>query len=155
MARFTLRTLLILGVLGFAAAAVWLLWADRGTILGDRIIDRAIDSARWLEQATMIDVIDRDDIPAAKDQVGHAILWMVGTVLIGSLRMLRRPLAVVGLELAALSLFSEFAQPLVSTNRGFEPGDAVANLVGVGFGLAVLTAFVVLGYTLRLAGVRR
>ena len=89
------------------------------------------------------------------DQIGHAILWMVGTVLIGSLRMMRRPLAIVGIELAALSLFSEFAQPLVSMNRGFEPGDAMANLVGVGFGVTALAGVVLLGNVTRLAGIRR
>jgi len=155
MARFPLRALVFIAALGFGAAAIWLLWADRGTILGDRIIDNSVEAARWLERTTMIDVINRDDIPAETDQIGHAILWTIGTVLIGSLRMLRRPLAIVGLEMAALSLFSEFAQPLVSMNRGFEPGDAFANLVGVGFGIATLAGFVLVNSTLRLAGVRR
>jgi hypothetical protein len=155
MARFLPRALLFVAAIGFGVAAVWLLWADRGTILGDQILHNTAEAARWLERATAIDLIDRNDIPAETDQIGHAILWMVGTVLIGSLRMMRRPLAIVGIELAALSLFSEFAQPLVSMNRGFEPGDAMANLVGVGFGVTALAGVVLLGNVTRLAGIRR
>lgn len=144
-----------MAALGFGVAAVWLLWADRGTLLGDRIFDNAAEAARRLERATTINVIDRNDIPAEADQIGHAVLWMIGTVLIGSLRMLRRPLAVVGLELAALSLFSEFAQPLVSRHRSFEPSDALANLIGVGFGIAALTGVLLLGNVTRFARIRR
>lgn len=155
MARLTTRALVAVAALGFVVAAVWLLWADRGTILGDRIMTYGLDLGRWAERTTSLDVIDRQDVPARSDQIGHAILWMTGTVLIGSLRLLRRPLSIVGLELATLSLISEFAQPLVSVRRGFEPGDALANLVGVGIGTAVLAAFLLTQNTLRLLRMQR
>ncbi len=155
MARLIAQACVLLAAFGFVIAAVWLLWADRGTILGDRIMAFGIEAGRWLERTTTVDVIDRSDVPARTDQIGHAILWMTGTVVIGSLRLMRQPLGVVGLELAALSLASEIAQPLVSVNRGFEPGDALANLVGVGIGCGVLAMWLLAQSTFRFVRVRR
>lgn len=147
MLRFLNRFAALLAVIGFGLAALWLLWADRGTLLGDRIMYGLVDAGRTFERTTMIDLVDRRDIPASMDQIGHAMLWAVGAFVLGWFRLGRDSansigLMTVGLEVALLSLLSEFAQPLVSTNRGFEASDAVANLVGVSIGTTALAMLV-------------
>lgn len=143
------RRIAAAGAVGaFAVAAVWLLWADRGTVFGDRIVGWLLDAARQVERTTMVDLVDRSDIPATLDQVGHAILWAVGTVTIGVALLGRRPILATAAGVGVISLFAELAQPVVSTHRGFELSDAVANLVGVGLGTVALVA---LEGTLRLA----
>ncbi|MEM7092803.1 MAG: hypothetical protein AAF567_07365 [Actinomycetota bacterium] len=135
-------------VLTFGLAAVWLLWADRGTILGDRIVWTLIDLWRAGEDVSGLDVVNRNDIPFELDEVGHAVLWAVGTLILGWFGAGLLPLRHIVAGVAGISLAAELGQPLVSNNRGIEASDVVANLIGVGIGAAGLAGIVM---TLRLA----
>lgn len=120
--------------------AVVLLWADRGAALGTQSLHTLADGFRTFEQTANVDLIDRSDIPGTFDQVGHAMLWATGTVLIGIAGFRRFSAAAAATVAMVVSLAFEFGQPVLSTSRALQPSDVVANGVGVliGFGALVI-----------------
>lgn len=139
--RSFLRRLLAIGSLvGFTMAAVVLLWADRGAALGTESLSTLADGFRTFEQTANIDLLDRGDIPGSVDQVGHAMLWATGTLLIGLAGFRRFSAAAAATTALLASLTFELGQPLLSTSRALQPGDVIANGIGVliGFGALVV-----------------
>lgn len=124
----------------FLAVAVVLLWSDRAGGLFDRALDVIIRTGRKVERDYNVDLIDRADVPGQTDQIAHALFWGSGMVLAGWLLRRRVPVALTALLVAGVSLAFEVAQPSLSQTRAVEPSDALANLVGVGIGAAVIAA---------------
>lgn len=128
---FTRRIGALCAAVAFFTVTTVLLLADRsGSVVG---IVRAlvVDTGREVEASYGVDWFDRKDIPGSADQMGHAVLWGSGMVLIGWMLRRRVPLPITALFLGGVSLLYESAQPLVSSTRAFQPSDGTANLVGI------------------------
>lgn len=135
---FARRFAATVAVLAFGAAAVVLLLADRVAPIFSDAVNVVIRTGRLVEQESGVNVIDRDDIPGEADQIGHAIFWGTGMLLVGFVLRRRVPLLLTALVMAVLSLNFELAQPLLSTTRAVELSDAVANVLGIAGATVVL-----------------
>ncbi len=117
-------------VCGLVAMA--LLWTDVGPELATWLYEALASGATIVEDEIGIDVVRRSDVPRnSLDTIGHVVLWFIGSsFVIWSARRLANPVLIAG-ACAAVSLASEWLQPLVSVGRVGEWSDALANLCGV------------------------
>ena len=131
---------IMVGLLGFVSmlSAAALLLSDRApgmltTLFGDR--------ARRLW--ARIDATERVDLPAAADIpptdfLAHVAIWLVVTSLVGLAVWSWRGLVAGALILAGLSVALELAQGRYAAMRSVQASDALANLIGVSVGVAVV-----------------
>ena len=130
----------IVAVAAFFVLATVLLLADRATALVAVAYGEVIDAGRRIEQGIGFNIIDRSDIPATFDQIGHVVLWCCGMLVVGVALRHQSPLWVLALFVSGVSLLFEYAQPALSSTRAFEYADAVGNIVGVAIGTVLLGA---------------
>ena len=94
----------------------------------------------WLAIATVIVacLLPGSDLPKipVSDKLEHALAFAV--LAASAVQLFRRgaPLLVVGGGLLALGIGIELAQHLLTTSRLMEPGDVLADAVGIAAGLA-------------------
>ena len=129
---------LFVGLAGFGAivCTVALLLSDRApgalrTVFGDRVRDL------WAR----VDATERVGLPSTgelppTDTLVHVAIWAVVAALVGLAVWSWRRLVVGGVVLVAFSGALELAQGRWSTTRHVELRDFVANVVGIGSGLA-------------------
>lgn len=134
-----MQTLLLGGLLaGFLLVATVLLLSDRAGGMGGRVKAFIIGVGETFERAFGVDWLDRDSIPGTFDQIGHAALWGTGMLVLGlAFRRWIHPLA-TAVAITAISISFEFLQATATTSRKLDPGDAVANTVGVLIALVVV-----------------
>lgn len=136
------RRLTAAGAIGtLLLVAVVLFWADRSTNLLTWFEQTILRVGRGVERRYDVDFIDRDDVPASVDQIGHALFWGGATFVVGWIGRNRVPITLVAFAMVGVSMAFEFGQPLLSATRGVEPTDVLANTVGVVFG-AIAVALV-------------
>lgn len=116
---------------GFFAIAVILLLSDRTGGVASGARDLAVEAGQRFEERYEVDVIDRDSIPGTFDQIGHAVLWGTGMLLVGWFLRRRVPLFMSALFVAAMSFFAEAGQAAFSQTRQFQVSDLIGNFVGI------------------------
>lgn len=135
MGRRVLAVALAILVLGGAAAA---LLSDRAPGALDAVTDRAAAEVQAVERTTGRDLVSRDDVPIDAQTLGHGVLFAALTVTVALAAGRRASLLLVGAGVFAVSVGFEVLQAQLTTTRLAEPGDLVANAVGVGVGLATV-----------------
>jgi len=124
----------------FLVVAVFLLWSDRAVTMFGQAVHQFIHLGRRVEQGLNVDVVDRSDLPATLDQVGHFFFWAVGMFIAGWVLRRRIPLPITAIFVSGVSLFFEvtgvvFAAialvPLLAAYRRFfgDEGHVIADPV--------------------------
>lgn len=134
-----IRALSVLATLGSFAAAVGVLsLSDRAPRLMPRVIDLVMFWGRRFEAASNLDLFDVSAIPGRTDQIGHAIMWGSGMLVIGYLLRRQIPVFATACFLLAVSIGMEFLQATWTATRALEATDALANGVGIALATAVV-----------------
>jgi len=134
-----IRNLLLLAiVVGFAGSVTVLSLSDRAPAAVAEAKTVVKDLGSEAEHRAGIDVVDRDDIPAEFDKIGHAVLWGTGMLVLGFLFRRRVPPLVMALLLTAVSFGFELAQASYTSSRALQLSDAVANAFGVGVAFVIV-----------------
>lgn len=135
-----LRGLAVLATLGaFVTSVVVLSLSDRAPRLVPRAVDLVMYWGRRFESTLDIDLFDVSEIPGRTDQIGHAIMWGSGMLVIGYLFRHQVPVLATACLLLAASIGMEFLQATATATRALEATDALAN----GVGIAMATAAVI------------
>ena len=94
----------------------------------------------WLAIATVIVacLLPGSDLPElpVNDKLEHALAFLVLAASAVQLYRRGKPLLVVGAGLLALGIVIELAQHLLTSSRVMEPGDVLADVIGIAAGLA-------------------
>jgi len=126
-------------VASFLAIATVLLLSDRAGRWGEPSKRFILDVGEAFESTFGVDWIDRNSVPGTFDQIGHALLWGGGMLVLGlALRRWMSPI-IIAFFLLGSSILFELLQSAVTEARTLSPSDAVANAVGI-----VIAAVVVL-----------
>ncbi|BAN00399.1 hypothetical protein [Ilumatobacter coccineus] len=139
-ARPPVASRLFVGLLGFGAilSTVALLLSDRAPgALSSMFGDRARRLWERIDASERVDLPPDSELPAT-DFLVHMSIWIVVTVLVGLAIWSWRGLALAAITLAVASVALELAQGRYADTRVVEARDAVANLLGIGVGLAVV-----------------
>lgn len=134
-----IRNLILLAiVVGFAGAVTVLSLSDRAPAAVAEAKTVVKDIGSEAEDRAGIDVVDRTDIPAEFDKIGHAVMWGTGMLVLGLLFRRRFPPLIMAFLLTAISIGFELAQSSYTSSRALQPSDAVANAFGIGVAFVVV-----------------